>query len=149
MITIFHGMMHRGIDVYGDDIIIKSRGIESHVMTLRKVFKRLKKYHLKLNPTKCVFGAKSGKLLRFIISKKGIKIDLDKSKAIQEMPSPKAERVVHSFLRMLNYISRFTNLAAKVWLIFKLLRKNNTIIWDNSAKKPSRESSNTCPIHLY
>ncbi len=45
---------------------------------MRKVFERLRKYQLKLNPAKCVFGARSGKLLGFIVSEKGIEVDLDK-----------------------------------------------------------------------
>jgi len=71
MITLFHDMMHKEVEVYMDDMIIKSREGESHVQVLRKVFERLRKYQLKLNPAKCVFGAKSGKLLGFIVSEKG------------------------------------------------------------------------------
>ncbi len=114
-------MMHKEVEVYIDDMIIKSKGAESHIQVLRKVFIRLRKYQLKLNPAKCVFGARSGKLLE-----KGIKVDPDKVRAIQEMPSPKTEREVHSFLGKLNYISRFiSNLTAKAEPIFKLLKKNN------------------------
>ncbi len=62
MVTLFHDMMHKEVEVYVDDMIIKSREGESHVQMLRKEFERLRKYQLKLNPTKCVFGARSGKL---------------------------------------------------------------------------------------
>jgi len=115
-----------------DDMIIKSREGESHVQVLRKVFETLRKYKLKLNPSKCVFGARSGKLLGFIVSEKGIEVDPDKVRAIQEMPSPKTEREVHSFLGKLNYILRFiSNLTTKAEPIFRLLRKNNTTQWDS------------------
>ncbi|XP_057983806.1 uncharacterized protein LOC131168422 [Malania oleifera] len=68
-------------------------GISSdHEMNLEKLFKRLRKCQLKLNPEKCTFGATSGKLLGFIVSEKGIEVDLDKMKAILEMPSPKTEK---------------------------------------------------------
>ncbi|XP_058008216.1 uncharacterized protein LOC131182880 [Hevea brasiliensis] len=124
-------MMHKEAEVYMDDMIIKSRVTENHVWVLRKVFKRLRKYQLKLNPAKCVFGAKSGKLLGFIVSEKGIEIDPNKIRAIREMPSPKMERDVRSFLGKLNYISRFiSNLTAKAKPIFKLLR----IILPNGTK---------------
>jgi hypothetical protein len=52
---------------------------------LRKLFERLRRYQLKLNPTKCIFGVKSGKLLGFMVCNEGIKVDPDKVKAIQEM----------------------------------------------------------------
>jgi hypothetical protein len=67
----------------------------------------LRKYQLKLNPAKCTFGVKSGKLLGFVVSNKGIEVDPDKVKAIQDMPAPKTEREVRGFLGRLNYIARF------------------------------------------
>ncbi len=94
MVMLFHDMMHKEVEVYVDDMIIKSREGESHVQVLRKVFERLRKYQLKLNPAKCVFIARSGKLLGFIVGEKRIEVDPDKVQAIQEMPSPKTEREV-------------------------------------------------------
>ena len=82
MVTLFHDMMHKKIEVYVDDLIAKSQKDENHVENLQKFFKRLRKFQLKLNPTKCTFGATFGKLLGFIVSRKGIKIDPDKIKAI-------------------------------------------------------------------
>ena len=64
-----------------DDMIAKSKDEESHIPALRKLFERLK-YQLKLNPAKCTFGLKSGKLLGFVVSNKGIEVDPDKVKAI-------------------------------------------------------------------
>jgi len=72
MVALFHDMMHREIEVYVDDMIAKSKTEEEHLVNLRKLFKRLRKYRLRLNPTKCTFGVKSGKLLGFIVSQKGI-----------------------------------------------------------------------------
>ena len=48
------------------------------MINLKKLFERLRKFQLKLNPAKCTFGATFGKLLRFVVSKKGIEIDPDK-----------------------------------------------------------------------
>jgi hypothetical protein len=56
MVTLFH------------DMIAKSKKGEDHVKVLRKIFERLRKYELKLNPVKCSFGVKSGKLLGFVVS---------------------------------------------------------------------------------
>ena len=82
MVTLFHDMIHKEIEVYVDDLIAKSREDESHIGNLLKLFKRLRKFQLKLNPTKCTFGTTYEKLLGFIVSKKGIEVDPDKIKAI-------------------------------------------------------------------
>lgn len=88
MMALFHYMMHKEIEVYVDDIIIKSRREDDHINYLKKLFNQLHKYNLKLNPAKCTFGVKSGKLLGFLVSNRGIKLDPAKIKAITEMPVP-------------------------------------------------------------
>jgi hypothetical protein len=65
-------MMHKEIKVYVDDMIAKSKKGEDHVEVLRKLFERLRKYELRLNPAKCSFGVKLGKLLGFVVSDRGI-----------------------------------------------------------------------------
>ena len=60
MTTIFHDMMHKEVEVYVNDNIIKSRTQIDHVRDLRNFFERLRKYNLKLNPAKCAFGVPSG-----------------------------------------------------------------------------------------
>jgi hypothetical protein len=122
MVALFHDMMHKEIEVYVDDMIAKSKDEESHIPALRKLFERLRKYQLKLNPAKCTFGVKSGKLLGFVVSNKGIEVDPDKVKAIQDMPAPKTEREVRGFLGRLNYIARFiSQLTVTCEPIFRLL----------------------------
>ena len=77
-----------------DDMIAKSQGEDDHVVNLRKLFERLRKFQLKLNPAKCTFGATSRKLLRFVISKKGIEIDPDKIRAIQDLPPLRTQKML-------------------------------------------------------
>ena len=129
--TLFHDMMHKKIKVYVDDMIAKSQGEDDHVINLKKLYERLRKFPLKLNPIKCTFGATFGKLLGFVISKKGIEIDLDKVRAIQDLPPPQTQKEVRSFMRRLNYIARFiSQMTAKCDPIFKMLRKHNSDKWD-------------------
>ncbi|XP_070013160.1 uncharacterized protein [Nicotiana sylvestris] len=66
MTTIFHDMIHKEIEVYVDDVIIKSKNTTDHMEDLRKFFNRLQRYNLNLNPVKCAFGIPVGKLLGFI-----------------------------------------------------------------------------------
>jgi len=73
--AIFHDMIHKEIEVYMDDVIIKFRKSSDHLNHLRKFFDRLRQYNLKLNPAKCAFGVPTGKLLGFIVSRRGIELD--------------------------------------------------------------------------
>jgi len=77
-----------------DGMITKSRTKEEHLINLRKLFERLGKYRLRLNPAKCTFRVKSRKLLGFVVSQKGIEVDLDKVKAILEILEPRTEKQV-------------------------------------------------------
>ncbi|PKI51015.1 hypothetical protein CRG98_028587, partial [Punica granatum] len=74
-------MMHKEIDVYVDDMIAKSKEGEDHLVNLKRLFDRLKKYKLRLNLAKCTFGVKSGKLLGFVVSEKGIETSANRSSA--------------------------------------------------------------------
>ncbi|XP_055812085.1 uncharacterized protein LOC129882003 [Solanum dulcamara] len=128
MTTIFHDMIHKEIEVYVDDVIIKSQKSSNHLTDLKKFFDRLRRYNLKLNPAKCAFGVPAGKLLGFIVSRKGIELDPSKIKAIQDLPPPKSRKDVMSFLGRLNYISRFIAQSTIICEpIFKLLRKDAAI----------------------
>ena len=94
IVELFHDMLHKEVKVYVDDMIAKSKTEEEHLINLRKLFERLRKYRLRLNPAKCTFGVKSGKLLDFIVSHKRIEVDPNKVKAILEMPEPHTEKQV-------------------------------------------------------
>ena len=78
MVTLFHDKMHKEIEVYVDEMIAKSHTPRDHLIDLRKLCKCLIKNKLMLNPNKYIYGAKSGKLLDFIVSRKGIEMDLAK-----------------------------------------------------------------------
>ena len=106
MTTIFRDMIHKEIEVYVDDVIIKSRESSDHLTHLKKFFDGLCRYNLKLNPTKCVSRVQAGMLLGFIVSRRGIELDPSNIKAIQKLPPPKTKKEVRSFLGRLNYISR-------------------------------------------
>jgi hypothetical protein len=131
MTTLFHDMMHKEVEVYVDDMIAKSKEGEDHLTCLKKLFDRLRQFKLCLNPKKCVFGASTGKLLGYIVSERGIGIDLAKARAIIDMPPPKTEKEIRGLLGRLQYISRFiARLTPICEPIFKLLRKNAQIEWN-------------------
>ena len=116
-------------------MIAKSQGEDDHVINLKKLFERLRKFQLKLNPTKCTIGATFEKLLGFVVSKKRIKIDPNKVRATQDLPPPRTQKEVRSFMGRLNYIARFiSQMTAKCDPIFKILRKHNSDKWDEECQ---------------
>ena len=131
-IALLHDMMHNEVEVYVNDMIVKSKDKGGHIINLRKFFKRIKEYRLRLNPQKCTFGVITGKLLGFLVSIRGIEVDPSKIKAILEMPPPKNEKEIKGFLGRLQYISQFiAKLTSTCEPIFKLLRKNEPHTWND------------------
>ena len=136
VMALLHDMMHNEVEVYVDDIIVKSKDSGSHTINLRKFFERIKEYRLRLNPQKCTFGVTTKKLLNFLVIDKGIEVDPSKIKAILEMPPPKSEKEIRGFLGRLQYISQFiAKLTSTCEPIFKLLRKNEQHTWNDECQK--------------
>ena len=85
-IALLHDMMHNEVEVYVDDMIVKSKDRGGHIINLMKFFERIKEYRLRLNIQKCTFGVIVGKLLGFLVSDKGIEVEVSKIKAILDKP---------------------------------------------------------------
>uniref|UniRef100_A0A2N9GG66 RNase H type-1 domain-containing protein n=1 Tax=Fagus sylvatica TaxID=28930 RepID=A0A2N9GG66_FAGSY len=85
----FHDQIGRNVEVYMDDMLVKSMENEAHLTDLKETFQALRAYNMKLNPEKCTFGVSSGKFLGFMVSQRGIEANSDKIKAILEMSPPK------------------------------------------------------------
>ena len=100
-------MIHIDMEVYVDDILVKSRTRVEHPQALARILQQSREHNLKMNPMKCVFRVFSGKLLGFIVSKRGIKIDLNKAKAIAKMPPPKNIKELRGLIGRLQFIRRF------------------------------------------
>ena len=123
---LFHDMMHRDVEVYVDDMIIKSRDRADHWATLELFFQRIRCFRLRLNPKKCTFEVTFGKLLGYMISERGIEADPDKIRAILDMSPPQTEAEILGFLGMLQYSSRFIiRLTDTYEPIFRLLRRKH------------------------
>ncbi|KAM2880900.1 hypothetical protein COP2_014036 [Malus domestica] len=75
MQKIFNDMLHKNVECYVDDVVVKTKKRSNHLNDLRVVFERLRKYNLKMNPLKCAFGVTSGKFLGFIVKHRGIELD--------------------------------------------------------------------------
>ena len=98
MRTIFHDMMHKEMEDYVDDIVVKSKTRRGHLRVLEQVFERCRKYKLCMNPMKCAFGVFARKFLGFLVHHKGISVDLAKATTIATMERPTTVRELKSFL---------------------------------------------------
>ena len=85
----FHPQIGRNVEVYVDDMLVKSLDEERHLDNLQETFDTLRRYNIKLNPRKCAFGVFSGKFLGFKVSHRGIEANLDKIQAILNMEPPR------------------------------------------------------------
>ncbi|MDV3160361.1 MAG: RNase H-like domain-containing protein, partial [Sweet potato little leaf phytoplasma] len=118
------------MEVYVDDIVIKSDNPESHANHLEEVFERIKKYNMRLNPEKCVFGVQGYKFLGFMLTTRGIEANPDKCKAIMEMASPRSTKEVQRLAGRIASLQRFLPKSAEKSLpFFQALKKPNDFRW--------------------
>jgi len=104
---IFHNMIGRNVEVYVDDIVVKSDSCEQHVSDLKEDFQVLRKHHMRLNLDKCAFGVEGGKFLGFMLTHWGTETNPEKCKAIAEMRSPNNIKEIQRLVGRLTAISRF------------------------------------------
>ncbi|XP_075486246.1 uncharacterized protein LOC142525845 [Primulina tabacum] len=112
MNLVFQKQIGRNIEVYVDDILIKTREVSHFVDDLAETFTTLKQYGIKLNPSKCVFGVRSGKFLGFLVTDRGIEVNPEKIKAIMDMPSPQSVRDVQKLTGRIAALSSFISRSA-------------------------------------
>ncbi|KAM1773936.1 hypothetical protein ACFX12_043370 [Malus domestica] len=133
MQKIFNDMLHKNVECYVDDVVVKKKKRSNHLKDLHVVFERLRKYNLKMNPLKCAFGVTSGKFLGFIVKHRGIEVDRSKIKAIQSMPEPRNLHELKSLQGRLAFIKRFiSNLAGPCQLFSRLMKKDVPFVWDKT-----------------
>ncbi|WJX95108.1 hypothetical protein P8452_76467 [Trifolium repens] len=132
MNLIFHEYIDTFMQVYIDDIVVKSSSNDDHLDHLRKSFEKMRKYGLKMNPLKCAFCVNAEDFLGFVVHKKGIEINQNKTKAIMETKSPATKKQLQSLLGKINFLRRFiSNLSGKAQPFSPLLRlkKESTFTW--------------------
>ena len=107
----FNKHIGRNVEVYVDDMLVKSREEKSHLDELKETLDTLRQYSTKLNKTKFAFGVSLGKFLSFMVSQRGIEANPKKVKAILEMSSPKMVKEVQSLTGRIATLNRFISKA--------------------------------------
>ena len=136
----FGDLIRDRVEVYVDDIVVKTKRGSTLVEDLTLVFDKLRATRTKLNPEKCVFGVSVGKLLGFLVSHRGIEANREKIKAIETMRPPARIKDVQKLMGSLAALSRFiSRLAERALPFFKLLWKSDPFSWTEEAERAFQE----------
>ena len=120
----FRPQIGRNMEVYVDDMLVKSQDEGIHLDDLQETFDTLRQYNMKLNPNKCAFGVSSEKFLGFMVSHRGIEANLDKIRAILDMKPPQNVKEVQPLTGRVAALNRFVSKAIDKCLpFFRILRK--------------------------
>ena len=99
--------MDKNIEVYIDDMVVKSKMVSEHIGDLTYIFKILRGHKLHLNASKCSFGVGSGKFLDYMVTHQGIEINPDQVKAINNLQPPRNPKEIQKLTRMMAVLNRF------------------------------------------
>ena len=94
MTRMFEPQLGKNIEVYIYDMVVKSKVESEHVNDLRSIFEVLRKHKLRLNASKCSFGVNSGKFLGYMITHRGIEVNPNQIKAINNLQPPQNPKEV-------------------------------------------------------
>ena len=123
MTRMFESLLGKNIEIYIDDMVVKSKEVSGHLEDLRVIFEILRSYKLRLNASKCLFGVGSGKFLGYIVTHKGIETNPDQIKAInnlQTLWNPKEMQKLTGMAAALNrFISRSVDRCRPFFLLIK------------------------------
>ncbi len=138
MVTkMFKDQIGKTMEIYIDDMVVKSKLSKNHLEDLTKTFRMLRLHKLRLNASKCVFGVGSGKFLSFMVFHKGIEVNPYQIKAIQDLKAPQTHKKVQWLIRMTVALNRFISRSAdQCQPFFQLLKKGTSFKWDDSYAVP-------------
>ena len=130
MTKMFEPQLGKNIEVYIDDMVVKSKEVPDHVNDLRNIFGTLREHKLRLNTSKCSFGVGSGKFLGYMVTHRGIEVNFDQVKAINNLQSPRNPKEVQKLTRMTVALNQFISRSAdKCRPFFLLMNKWKGFEW--------------------
>ncbi|XP_012851807.1 PREDICTED: uncharacterized protein LOC105971499 [Erythranthe guttata] len=138
--TMFADQIGKNMEVYIDDMLVKSVKTSDHLTDLDQCFTTLRRYKMKLNPLKCSFGVRGGKFLGYMISQRGIEANPAKIEAITSMAPSTSIKKVQQLNGCLASLNRFISRSAdKALPFFKILRGGKKFEWDEACQKAFTE----------
>ena len=112
MTRMFESQLGKNIEIYIDDMMVKSKVVSEHLGDLENILEVLRKYKLCLNASKCLFGVESGKFLGYMVTYRGIEVNPDQIKVINNLQSPRNPKEVQKLTRMAAALNRFISRSA-------------------------------------
>ena len=130
----FQKQIGASIEVYINDMLVKSTTTELHIAHLSKAFQIPREYNMKLNPAKCAFGVSAEKFLGFIVNNRGIEANPDKIKVVLDIPPSSNIKEVQRLTGRIVALSRFVSkVSDKCQPFFKVLKK--AFQWDTRCEE--------------
>ena len=124
----------KNVHAYVDDVVVKTKERRTLLDDLKETFANLRRFQMKLNPEKCVFGVPAGQLLGFLVSERGIEANPEKISAIERMGPPASLKDTQKFTDCLASLSRFVSrLGEKALPLYQLLKKTDKFTWTAQA----------------
>ncbi|XP_074556255.1 uncharacterized protein LOC141812107 [Curcuma longa] len=140
MDRVFQHQQGRNIEVYVDDILIKTTRGGTLIADVEEACNTLRRYGLKLNPSKCLFGVRVGRFLGYIVTERGIKANLEKVQALTQMAPPRNLREAQRLVGRITALSQFISWSVEHILpFFKILRKAQWFEWNAECNKSFEE----------
>ena len=120
---IFYEFIDKLVEIYIDDVVVKSGDFTKHLVDLRKVLECTRKHGLKMNPNKCAFGVSAGQFLGFMVHHRRIEISRRSIDAINKIVASTNKTEFKSLIGKVNFIRRFiSNLSGKIRAFSSLLK---------------------------
>ncbi|GFS37177.1 hypothetical protein Acr_00g0050430 [Actinidia rufa] len=110
----FKEQIGKTMEVYIDDMLVKSIRSSDHIGHLEEAFSILRRHRMMLNPSKCIFGVSSGKFLGFLVTKRGIEVNPDQIQALTAMSSPRNIREVQQLTGRVAALNRFVSKSVQL-----------------------------------
>ena len=130
MTKMFESQLGKNIEIYIDDMVVKSKMVSKHLEDLRTIFEILRNHKLRLNASKCSFGVASGKFLGYMVTHRGIEVNPDQIKAINNLQSPRNPKEVQKLTEIAAALNRFiSRLADRCRPFFLLINKWKGFDW--------------------
>ena len=130
MTRMFEPQLGKSIEVYIDDMVVKSKVVSEHVGDLEDIFEILRKQKLRLNASKCSFGVGLGKFLGYMVTHRGIEVNPDQIKAINSLQPPQNPKDVQKLTEMTAALNRFISRSAdRCRPFFLLMNKCKGFEW--------------------
>jgi hypothetical protein len=120
---IFHDLIGKLVEIYIDDIVVKSASVEGHLGDVRHVLEQTRRFGLKMNPKKCAFGVSAGQFLGFLVHERGIEISLKSQEAVKTMVPPTMKKELQQLIGKINFVRRFiSNLSGRIEPFIELVK---------------------------